>query len=156
MPIKKSLLLIKKHFPFESRFATVSGYHIHYVDEGEGETLLLLHGNPTWSFFYRELIKALSKNYRVIALDHIGCGFSEKPSCTFTAVDRINHLKEFVKALQLKDISLIMHDWGGPIGTGYAVDNPENVKRLIYLNTTLTETESLPPIIKLATTQKVG
>lgn len=143
--------------PFQSRFVTVAGYRMHYVDEGTGPVVLLLHGNPTWCFLYRNVIRELRDSFRLIAPDFLGCGLSDRtPGVQFKAVDRINQLVEFVEALGLSKFSMVMHDWGGPLGTGFMLRKLECVERVIYLNTTLTETESLPPIIKLAAMPVVG
>ncbi len=98
----------------------------------------MVHGNPTWSFYYRNVIKALSPNYRTVAPDHIGCGLSEKPDLEdygFTLEERVKDLESFIKRLGLKDITLMVHDWGGMIGMTYAVRHPDNIKRLIVSNT---------------------
>ncbi|HMP27563.1 MAG TPA: fatty acid CoA ligase family protein [Oligoflexia bacterium] len=132
---------------------------MHYLDEGRDnqQVVLLLHGNPTWCYYYRNLIEHLKSHFRVIAPDHIGCGLSDHPkTVSFRATHRIEHLQTLVDALELKSFSLVMHDWGGPIGTGLAVRNPHRIERLIYLNTTITETESLPPIIKWAANRFTG
>jgi len=143
--------------PFQSRFVTVAGHRMHYVDEGAGPVVLLLHGNPTWCFLYRNVIRELRDSFRLIAPDFLGCGLSDRtPGVRFKAVDRINQLVEFVEALGLSKFSMVMHDWGGPLGTGFMLRKLECVERVIYLNTTLTETESLPPVIKLAAMPVVG
>jgi haloalkane dehalogenase len=109
---------------------------MHYVDEGQGSPIVLLHGNPTWSFYYRELIKSLRDTHRVIAPDHIGCGLSDKPQdYPYTLATHIENLARLIDTLQLSDITLGVHDWGGPIGLGWAVRNPERVKRLVIFNT---------------------
>lgn len=144
-------------FPYESRYLFISGFRMHYVDEGSGPCVLLLHGNPTWSFYYRRLIENLKEHFRVIAPDFIGLGLSDHPQdIKFRAEDRIKHLQEFVDKLELNSFSLVMHDWGGSLGTGLAVRNPERIERIVYLNTTLTETEALPAIIKMAATPYIG
>ncbi len=143
--------------PFQSRFVSVAGHKMHYFDEGSGPVILLLHGNPTWSFFYRNVIRELKDSFRLIAPDFLGCGLSDRtPGTRFRAIDRINQLEEFTDALGLNKFSIVMHDWGGPLGTGFLLRKLECVDRIIYLNTTLTETESLPPIIKLAATPVIG
>jgi acyl-CoA synthetase (AMP-forming)/AMP-acid ligase II/pimeloyl-ACP methyl ester carboxylesterase len=152
---------IKKLFPFEPHFLEVDGFKLHYVDEGTSSpdkpTVLLLHGNPTWSFYYRNLIVSLRDKFRVIAPDYIGCGLSDHPANQlFRAIDRINHLQTLIDHLGLKRFSLVMHDWGGAIGTALAVRNLDRLDRLIYLNTTLTETESLPRIIRQAARPIIG
>ena len=140
---------LKKLLPYSSQFIDISGFKMHYLDEGSGPVVLLLHGNPTWCFYYRNLIAELKDKFRVIALDFIGCGLSDHPTdAHFRVEHRIEHLKEFIDKLGLDRFSLVMHDWGGSIGTAYAVRNPEKIEKLVYLNTTLTETETLPLIIK--------
>jgi acyl-CoA synthetase (AMP-forming)/AMP-acid ligase II/pimeloyl-ACP methyl ester carboxylesterase len=142
----------KDLYPFASRFCTVKdGYKLHYVDEGRGPVVILVHGNPTWSFYYRELIKRLSATCRVIAVDHIGCGLSDHPRGKhFRAKDRVGHLQDLLDQLGITKFSLVMHDWGGAIGTALAVNNMKNVEKLVYFNTTLTETESLPFFIRIS------
>jgi acyl-CoA synthetase (AMP-forming)/AMP-acid ligase II/pimeloyl-ACP methyl ester carboxylesterase len=143
--------------PFQSRFVSVAGYRMHYIDEGAGPVVLCLHGNPTWCFLYRNVIRELRDSFRIIAPDFLGCGLSDRtPGVRFKAVDRINQLEEFVSALGLTKFSMVMHDWGGPLGTGFMLRRLESIERIVYLNTTLTETESLPPIIKLAAMPVVG
>ncbi|MGA1190856.1 MAG: fatty acid CoA ligase family protein [Bdellovibrionota bacterium] len=144
-------------FPFASKFLTVAGQRMHYIDEGEGPVVVLLHGNPTWSFYYRELIEQLKGTFRVIAPDFIGLGLSDRtPSTRYRAKDRIDQLQEFLEKLEIENFSLVMHDWGGSIGTGLAIRFPERIDRIVYLNTTLTETEALPPLIKIAATPLIG
>lgn len=152
---------LTKLLPFESHFVQIGRNRMHYLDEGGEDpkkpVVLLIHGNPTWCFYYRNLVHALSKNFRVIAPDFIGCGLSDHPeSQHFRAIDRINHLQEFIKLLGIERYSLVMHDWGGSIGTGVAIRNPDAIERLVYLNTTLTETESLPRLIKTAARPFIG
>ncbi len=143
--------------PFQSRFVSVAGYRMHYVDEGSGPVVLLLHGNPTWCYLYRNVIRELKDSFRLIAPDFLGMGLSDRtPGKRFRAVDRIDQLEEFVNALGLTSFSLVMHDWGGPLGTGFMLRKLESVERVIYLNTTLTETETLPSFIKLAAAPVVG
>lgn len=149
--------ILKKILPFESHYTAVGGFKMHYLDEGQGPVVLLLHGNPTWCFFYRNLIKRLRDNFRVIVPDFIGMGLSERPKRVhFRASHRIQHLNEFVENLNLDRYALVMHDWGGSIGTGHAVRNVERIERMVYLNTTLTETESLPLLIKMAAKPVLG
>lgn len=148
---------LQARYPFQSKFLTINGMRMHYVDEGEGPILLLLHGNPTWSFYFRELILALRSSFRVIAPDHIGLGLSDHPSDVhFRSADRVKHLQVFIDALKLESFGIVMHDWGGSIGTALAQKNLSRITKLVYFNTTLCETESLPRIIKEATTPLVG
>lgn len=149
--------MLPQLLPFQSRFVSVGGYRMHYIDEGSGPVVLLLHGNPTWSFLYRNVIRELRDSFRLIAPDFLGCGLSDRtPGVRFKAIDRINQLEEFVTALGLTKFSMVMHDWGGPLGTGFMLKRLDSIDRIIYLNTTLTETESLPPIIKLAAFPVIG
>ena len=126
-------------YPFESRWLYLRGHRYHYVDEGRGEPIVLVHGNPTWSFFFRSLILALRKDYRVIAVDHIGCGLSEKPgdhAYDYCLQNRIDDLDELFEQLPLTgNLTLGVHDWGGMIGLGCALRRVEQIKRLIVFNT---------------------
>jgi len=109
---------------------------MHYVDEGNGPPIVMLHGNPTWSFYYRELIKDLKSDYRVIAPDHVGCGLSEKPRrYPYTLATHIDNLDKLLLHLDVKDVTLLLHDWGGAIGMGWAVRRPERVRRFVVFNT---------------------
>jgi haloalkane dehalogenase len=135
----KDLSFIKDLYPFESHYIKVRGLDYHYIDEGSGEPIIMIHGNPTWSFFFRELIKGLSKHYRTIAPDHIGCGLSEKPGIKqydFRLKSRIEDLEFFLNKLSLtQKITLVLHDWGGIIGIAYALRHLEKIGRLIIMNT---------------------
>ncbi len=149
--------LLNKLLPYQSNYISVAGYKMHYLDEGIGPVVLLLHGNPTWCFYYRNLLERLKSEFRVIVPDFIGMGLSERPkNAHFRASKRIDHIDEFVEKLGLNKYSLVMHDWGGSIGTGHAVRFPERIEKLVYLNTTLTETESLPLLIKTAASPIIG
>lgn len=123
-------------YPFRSRTMELPEGRIHYVDEGQGPVLLMIHGTPTWSFLYRKLIGALAPNYRCIALDHLGFGLSDKPrDGQYRPKDHARRLREFIERLELRDINLMVHDFGGPIGLAYASEHPENVRALILANT---------------------
>lgn len=126
-------------YPFTSRFIERNGLRYHYLDEGSGEPVLLVHGNPTWSFYFRALIKALSVRYRVIAPDHIGCGLSDKPGLDrydYRLKSRSDDLADLIARLELKDkLTLVLHDWGGAIGLAAALRRPEQIGRLIIFNT---------------------
>ena len=126
----------KDLYPFTSLYFDLNPYKLHYLDEGEGEVLLFLHGNPTWSFYYRSLIQNFQGRYRCIAPDHIGFGFSDKPQdYSYTLTTHIDNLEKLVDFLGLKNITLMVHDWGGAIGMGLAVRKPELIKRLVLFNT---------------------
>lgn len=127
---------IRQLYPFESRFVDVGGARMHYVDQGSGSPLLMLHGNPTWSFYYRDLIRGLDGSHRVIAVDHIGCGLSDKPQrYPYTLATHIANLERFVEHLDLNDITLVLHDWGGAIGCGFALRHLDRIRRLVVFNT---------------------
>lgn len=130
---------VSRIYPFKSHFMNLNGFAYHYLDEGNGDPVIMLHGNPTWSFFYRELVKSLSPAYRVLAPDHIGCGLSAKPLATrygYRLKDRVNDLDQFIDQLNLdRRITLVLHDWGGMIGMAWAIDQVEQVGRIIILNT---------------------
>ena len=123
-------------FPVEHRFADLDGTRIHYVDEGAGEPLLLLHGNPTWSFLYRKIIVALRDEFRCIALDFPGYGMSAvPPGYAFTPAEHSAVLERFIDELGLRKLTLMVQDWGGPIGLGLAARRPGLAERLIIGNT---------------------
>ena len=125
-------------YPFESRFLTVDGHRMHYVDEGprDGEVLLLLHGNPTWSYLYRHQINDLKADYRCIAPDHLGFGLSDKPKkADYSMRAQIMRLDHFIAKLGLNHITLIVQDWGGIIGLSWGARHKRLVKRLVIMNT---------------------
>ncbi|MGE5755609.1 MAG: alpha/beta fold hydrolase [Planctomycetaceae bacterium] len=117
----------------------LGGLRYHYLDEGEGEPVVMLHGNPTWSFFYRTLVEALRPSYRTIVPDHIGCGRSDKPDdarYAYTLERRVADLGALLDHLRLDaGLTLVLHDWGGMIGMTYAARHPERIGRLVILNT---------------------
>jgi haloalkane dehalogenase len=115
------------------------GLCLHYIDEGAGESVVMLHGNPTWSFYYRHLIHDLRGSYRVIVPDHIGCGLSDKPDDSrydYTLARRVDDLEALLDHLGLdRDLTLVLHDWGGIIGMTFAVRHPGRIARLVITNT---------------------
>lgn len=123
-------------YPFESHYALVDSASLHYVDEGSGPPLLMLHGNPTWSFLYRELITGLSDCYRCIAPDHPGFGLSRvAPGYGYTPAEHAEVLRQFVLQLDLTDVTLVVQDWGGPIGFAVATRHPERFSAFVIGNT---------------------
>ncbi len=128
-----------KLYPFEGKFLDLGGVRMHYLDEGAGEPLVMVHGNPTWSFYYRNLVLALRDQYRCIVPDHIGCGMSDKPGddrYSYTLESRVNDLETLLDSVKVTGgITLVLHDWGGMIGMAYATRHPERIKRLIVMNT---------------------
>jgi haloalkane dehalogenase len=129
----------RRLYPFVSRHVAVNGHRMHYVDEGSGDPLLMLHGNPTWSFFFRALIQGLAPSYRCLAPDHIGCGLSARPpegAYGYRLADRVNDIEAFCDALGLnRRLTLVVHDWGGMIGAAFALRRIEAVGRLVVFNT---------------------
>ena len=126
-------------YPFKSRFMRINGLRYHYLDEGEGDPIVMIHGNPTWSFYFRNLIRELSSRYRVVAVDHIGCGLSDKPGINrydYRLKSRVDDLEALLAGLEINNkISLIVHDWGGMIGLAYALRNFDKIGRIVILNT---------------------
>lgn len=126
---------IQDIYPYKSNYMNIGDLKYHYIDEGEGDPIVMVHGNPTWSFYFRNLINEFSKTYRVVVPDHIGCGLSEKPQdYDYTLKNHIGNLSALVERLDLKNITLVVHDWGGAIGMGFAVRNPKLIKRIVILN----------------------
>jgi haloalkane dehalogenase len=126
----------RNEYPFASHYFRTPAGKLHYVDEGSGEVVVMLHGNPAWSFLYRNLIKKLRSQYRCIAPDHIGFGLSDKPiDWSYLPEEHAKNLEALIEHLGLKNITLVVGDWGGPIGMQYAVAHPENVARFIVMNT---------------------
>ncbi len=122
-------------FPFAPHFSTAPGFQMHYVDEGTGATILCLHGEPTWGYLFREIIPILAQRHRVIVPDHMGFGKSETPqNRAYTLNDHINNLEALVLDLDLQDITLVMHDFGGPVGAGLAIRHPDRIARLVVTN----------------------
>jgi len=122
-------------FPFTSRFVNIGANRVHYIDEGAGPTLLLLHGNPTWSFLYRHIVHLLSPHFRCIALDYPGFGLSTAATgYGYTPREHSDVLEGFVYALGLSDLRIMVQDWGGPIGLGFAGRHPDRVHSLIIGN----------------------
>ncbi len=115
-------------YPFRGHFLDLQGIRLHYLDEGRGEPVVMVHGNPTWSFYYRELVKALRDDYRVVVPDHVGCGLSDKPDddrYDYTLDRRVADLEALLDHLGLtSDLTLVLHDWGGMIGMAYASRHP--------------------------------
>ncbi len=126
-------------YPFQSRFMPINGHRYHYVDEGRGPAVLMLHGNPTWSFYYRHLIAALAPGQRVVAPDHIGCGLSDKPGAQaygYRLEDRVADLESFIDRLMPDTpLTLVVHDWGGMIGMAFALRHLSQIERLVITNT---------------------
>ena len=126
-------------FPFVPHYVEVNGLRVHYIDEGRGETILCLHGEPTWSYLYRKMIPILSAKHRVIAMDFIGFGRSDKftEQSEYSFQMHCDILTGFINTLSLKQITLVVQDWGGPIGLRVVSEMPERFSRLVIMNTGL-------------------
>lgn len=143
-------------YPFEGKRVDLGGYAMHYLDEGRGDTVLLLHGNPTWSFYYRELVKTLRGEHRCLAPDHVGMGLSDRPDETryrYTLKSRVDDLDAFMKRVAPSGpVTLILHDWGGMIGMSWAARHPERVRAVVASNTAcfrLPPEKSFPGLLKI-------
>ncbi len=122
-------------FPFPARFCTAAGFRMHYVDEGSGEPIVLLHGEPTWGYLYRKFVPPLARQWRVIVPDHMGFGKSETPQDReYTLESHVANLAALIDDLSLDGITFVGQDWGGPMLAAYAVRNPERVKRIFLMN----------------------
>lgn len=124
---------ISADFPFESKFVEVKGSNIHYIDEGEGDTILFLHGNPTSSYLWRNIIPYLSNSARCIAPDLIGMGQSDKPDIDYGFHDSYEYLEAFIEKLDLKNLTLVLHDWGSGLGFHYANLHQDNIKAIAFM-----------------------
>ncbi len=137
-------------YPFQSHYYKRGDHTLHFVDEGEGSVIVMVHGNPTWSFYYRRLITQLSKTHRVIAMDHMGCGLSDKPQdYTYTLQNHIDNLSALLQHLDIGKYSLVVHDWGGAIGIGAAARNPDMLEKLLVLNTAAFRSMRIPFRIRI-------
>ncbi|MCC6646939.1 MAG: alpha/beta fold hydrolase [Polyangiaceae bacterium] len=153
-----SLARLRALYPFTSRFFDRGGGVLqHYVDDGEGDPVVFVHGNPTWSFTFRELIQALRGSHRCVAVDHVGCGLSDKPgddAYAYTLRTRVDDLEALLAHAKVGGrVTLVAHDWGGAIAMGWATRHPEAVARVVLMNTAafpVPATKSLPVLIKLA------
>ncbi|WP_273565837.1 alpha/beta fold hydrolase [Maribacter halichondriae] len=125
--------------PFKSNFTKVHSFKIHYLDEGAGNPVLFVHGNPTYSYLWRNIIPSVVNrpNTRVIAIDLLGFGFSDKPNIPYTVDLHYSILKEFISILNLKNLTIIAHDWGGPLAVKYSIDHLDNMNKLLVMDTFL-------------------
>jgi pimeloyl-ACP methyl ester carboxylesterase len=157
----------KSEYPFASHFTQVGPHRQHYLDEGPGavsaegrrpeETLLCVHGNPTWSFYWRHFALAFRDRYRVVVPDHIGCGLSDKPQdYSYRLADHIFNLSKLIEKLDLRNITLLAHDWGGAIGMGAAVADPSRFARIVLFNTAAYRSTRIPLRIAVCRTPVVG
>lgn len=144
-------------YPFTSHYFNVDSNQLHYIDEGKGDIIVMVHGNPTWSFYYRRLITLLSKNHRVIAIDHLGCGLSDKPQdYDYCLQNHIDNLDSLLKSLEISNFSLCVHDWGGAIGMGVAAKNTNTITRAMVLNTAAFRFPLIPARISICRLPFIG
>ncbi|TNE96653.1 MAG: alpha/beta fold hydrolase, partial [Deltaproteobacteria bacterium] len=149
---------LKQEYPFKSlSFNLDNKYRMNYLDEGKGEAVVMLHGNPTWSFYYRNLVKGLNNDYRIIVPDHIGCGLSDKPqSYGYNLKNHIDNLEKLLDHLGIQSFHLIVHDWGGAIGMGLATRYPKRVKSITLLNTAAFTDARIPTRINICKIPVIG
>ena len=151
---------LAKLYPFRAQpFLTPYGATMSYVDEGPrtDEAVLMLHGNPTWSFFYRDVIRELAPRVRCVVPDHVGMGLSDKPQdYPYTLATRIADIEALVASLKLRRVHLVVHDWGGAIGFGWAVKHPDLIGRIVVLNTAAFRSPHIPARIALCKTPWLG
>jgi len=137
-------------YPFNPHYFDLPEGRMHYVDEGEGDVILFVHGTPTWSFLYRDFINKFSKTHRCVAVDHLGFGLSDKPAdYPGRPQDHAQNLSKLIRHLDLRNITLVVHDFGGPIGLGAALEQQDRVSRIVMFNTWLWETASNPAVKKI-------
>ena len=146
-------------YPFESNFHPIGGHRLHYLDEGprDAPPLLMVHGNPTWSFYYRNLVRELSGSYRTIAVDHLGCGLSDKPAAwDYCLENHIGNLVSLVESLGLEGATLIAHDWGGAIGMGTLQRLRKRFQQIVLFNTATFPPPYIPFRIRVCRWPLVG
>ncbi|MFN6944266.1 MAG: alpha/beta fold hydrolase [Cytophagaceae bacterium] len=143
--------LDKSEYPFKENYFDINGHKLQYIDEGQGETVLFVHGTPSWSFDFRNIIKNLKINFRCVAFDHIGFGLSDKPEVyDYSTQNHNKTLEKFILEKQLENITLVVHDFGGPIGLSYAIEHPEKIKNLVILNSWLWSSKDDPDFVKMS------
>ncbi len=154
---------LKKFYPFTGRYLDLDGPRLHYLDEGTGPVVVMVHGNPSWSFYYRNLVLALRDRYRCIVPDHVGCGLSDKPGdevYDYTLERRVADLERLLDTVAPSGpVTLVVHDWGGMIGMAWASRHPERVARLVVLNTAafpLPAAKPLPLALRICRDTRLG
>jgi haloalkane dehalogenase len=148
---------LKVLYPFSGNAFEMPEGRMNYVDEGDGPAVVMLHGNPTWSFFYRDLILALRGECRCLALDHLGCGLSDKPQdAQYTLAGHIRRAVDWLKCLDVDRFHLVVHDWGGAIGFGVARELPDRVSGISILNTAAFRFPTVPMRIGLCRIPLMG
>lgn len=144
-------------YPFCSKHVLLGAVRYHYVDEGSGDPVLMVHGNPTWSFYYRNLISAIRTTRRAVAVDHVGCGLSDKPqSYDYSFKTHVENLITLIRQLDLKRITIVAHDWGGAIGLGAATELADRFAGVVLLNTGAFPPPYIPRRIQACRTPWLG
>lgn len=150
-------------YPFQSHYLDRNGLRLHYLDEGAGPPVVMLHGNPSWSFYYRELVRGLRHDYRCVVPDHLGCGLSDKPGddrYDYRLQSRVDDLEALLDSLALPPrLTLVLHDWGGMIGLAWAHRHPHRLGRLVVLNTAcglLPESKPFPMPLRVFRNHRLG
>jgi haloalkane dehalogenase len=144
-------------YPFCSHYLELKGGRLHYIDEGSGPVIVMVHGNPTWSYYFRHLISTLRGNYRIIAIDHMGCGLSDKPQdYPYCLAQHIDNLECLLTHLQIDRFSLVVHDWGGAIGMGSAVNHIDKIDKIVVMNTAAFRSNRIPLRIQLCRLPFIG
>lgn len=144
-------------YTFDSNFFEINRRKLHYIDHGKGPVVVMVHGNPTWSYYYRHLIRELSSHFRVIVPDHMGCGLSDKPQrYQYTLQTHITNLKRLLLHLKVDSYSLVVHDWGGPIGLGSGIGCIENIKKIVVTNSAAFRSTNIPYRIQLCKIPLLG
>jgi pimeloyl-ACP methyl ester carboxylesterase len=141
---------VRAVYPWTGQWLDVDGGRMHYLDEGprDAPVLLCVHGNPTWSFYWRAIVAHFSRRFRVVVPDHVGCGLSDKPQgWDYRLVQHVDNLQRLVDHLDLEGITLVVHDWGGAIGMGVAIRQPERFTRFVVTNTAAFLSTAIPPSI---------
>ncbi|PID75749.1 MAG: alpha/beta hydrolase [Deltaproteobacteria bacterium] len=150
--------MLPRCYSFQPQYLHLEGgLKLHYLDEGEGPVVVLVHGNPTWSYYFRDLVEELRVDHRVIAIDHIGCGHSDKPQeYEYTLENHIKNLSALIASLHVSCYSLVLHDWGGAIGMGLAGRNCSCIKKIVLMNTAAFRSRRIPLRIRLCRIPLLG
>ena len=144
-------------YPFSANYLSIGPHRLHYVDEGQGPVVVMVHGNPTWSYYYRHVISQLATSHRVIAIDHLGCGLSDKPQeYPYCLQQHRDNLQALLDHLRIDRYALMVHDWGGAIGMGCAVNHPEKIERIVILNTAAFRSRRIPLRIRICRWPGIG
>lgn len=145
------------HYPFTPKSMEINGRRLSYLDQGQGPVLVMLHGNPSWSYLYRHLVLRLQDRFRIIVPDHMGCGLSDKPQeYAYTLRTHIDNLTILLERLGIEACSLVVHDWGGAIGMGWAVDHVPQVEKICVFNTAAFLSSRIPLRIALCRIPLLG